>query len=181
MLTGWPRDHRQKFVTILLLLLSCDFIFAGPNPAIMVAPAVAAQNARRQREEEERRRIHEAQYHQTVIEGEWKFQGCSTERVFTHKGSKGKKHYVYGIIRHYKRTDYYSCREHIHQVYEHNEFVRPANNEEIAKWNRDHKITIWVFSILGVLFVGLIIVTFIFTNKEEKKEEKSSNITYEDW
>lgn len=92
----------KKFVVILLLLLSCDFMFAGPNPAIMIAPAVAAQNARRQREEEERRRIHEAQYHQTVIEGEWKFQGCSTERVFTHKDSEGKKHYVYSIISHYK-------------------------------------------------------------------------------
>lgn len=172
----------KKFVVILLLLLSCDFMFAGPNPAIMVAPAVAAQNARRQMEEAERRRIHEAQYHQTIIEGEWKFQGCSTERTFTHKDSEGKKHYTYSIISHYKRADYYSCREHIHQVYEYNEFVRPANNDEIAKWNRNHKIMIWVFSILGVLFVGLIIAAFIYSNKEaEKKEEKSSNITYEDW
>lgn len=172
----------KKFVVILLLLLSCDFMFAGPNPAIMVAPAVAAQNARRQREEEERRRIHEAQYHHAIIEGDWKFQGCSTERVFTHKDSEGKKHYVYSIISHYKRADYYSCNEHIQQIYEHNEFVRFANKDEIAKWNRNHKIMIWVFSILGAVFVGAVIAAIISANKEvEKEKEKSSNIEYVEW
>lgn len=174
----------KKFVVILLLLLSCDFMFAGPNAAVMVAPAVAAQKARRQREEEERRRIHEAQYHQTIIEGEWKFQGWSTERIFTHKDSEGKKHYMYSIISHYKRADYYSCKEHIQQIYEHAEFVRPANNDEIAKWNRDRKIMIWVFSILGVILLGTIISVIIYSNKEaekEKEKEKSSNIEYVEW
>lgn len=169
----------KRFAVILLLLLSCDFMFAGPNAAIMAAPGAAAQKARRQREE--RRRIHEAQYHQTIIEGEWKFQGRSTERIFTHKDSEGKKHYMYNIISHYKRADYYSCKEHIQQIYEHTEFVRPANNDEIAKWNRNHKIMIWVFSILVVILLGTIIAAIIYSNKEvekEKEKEKSSNIEY---
>ena len=29
----------KRFVAIFLLLLSCDFMFAGPNPAIMVYPS----------------------------------------------------------------------------------------------------------------------------------------------
>lgn len=160
------------------MLFSYNAIFANVNPAVMVAPAIAARNARRAEEEAKKQKIHEQNYHQFIIEGDWQDLGCSIERVFTHKDENGKRHYIYSVIRHYQRTDWYSCREHSYRTYQHNEYIRPASKEEIKHWNKNHIIKIFILVVCFIFIIILFIVSCIRVSKIQKTEELEKNITY---
>lgn len=148
----------KKILLALILLVTCSQIFAV-NAALITAPAAAAANSANIYREEQ---LHNRNYHQSIIEGTWMDKGCSVERVFTHKDENNQKHYVYSVIRHYQRLDYYSCREHVYREYLHNEYERPATNDEITEWEkRKTASTIFLIGIISITICCIIVVIIL--------------------
>lgn len=165
----------KKLISIIFFILIAFESYAYVNVAGATAVGVASANAARRRAEEEK---HNNTYHNSIIEGEWKYREDKLNKVFTHKDEFGNKHYIYSWTKEYVKEDMYSCNQHLYRMYSHSEFNRFATTSEIETYEKREKI-IMIFFIVLLSTIFIIIIIYVIVKSLKEKVNKTLAFHYD--